>query len=873
MARSDNVPVELFRFCLGKVKAPLIVLDESLEIVYRNQSAAQRFSASARHISETGIALQSEELAEARRRRTLVGPADQELAVGGPLYLNSDHHGLTLEALTAADRDFYVLSVENTDLVSEYKSLFDNLPVMVMQENGADKYTNEEFRRFTGLKATDVRFMDAVHPEDRDIVLRHLMEEARPLASTHSSRVLAGARSADCAHRMQDHTGKYRWVKTNAIVQEDCRTYLTFDTHGLVMQASDLRKKETALQEENKQLRDLETEVTERSRLKGEFLANTSHEIRTPIAGVIGMVDLLLDTELTSEQREFAQSIRSSADALLTVINDVLDFSKIEAGKMQIDLRPFDLLRMVKDIETMLSFMTSSKGLGLKVDVQEGSYNIRADSGRIRQIITNLLSNAIKFTQKGHVQLIVRRQETKGDRLKLYFAVTDTGSGMSQETVANLFRPFAQGDAGRKFGGTGLGLSICRKLIDLMHGDIGVETQAGKGTTFWFWLWVDVVSAAQAAKGERNNSGDSGRTSGTGLSAQMSSTSRIVTGPPQTANGNCLSPLSKEANVSLPDGLEKNNVKSVADQLRSSVSFTRRGNKPPEELESSVQSEETDATISRNTESSGHDVSQMEDEYPPRIQHNKSFHNPPRPPLEGRQESNDSIATIRPHFRQLSVESSLGRVPEHGQASSGDGSEGRGSFEDDVSPRTSVSVASRPRDAPRKESNESLRRRVSPPNPESHEYSSSSEAGFVQTMRHGSVASSTTTAESKDKRILLVEDNLINCKIATNMLRKLGYACTTVNDGQKAVDVVNEQAIFDLVLMDVQMPVMNGYDATRLIRQSPNEAMRNVPVIALTASAMTGEREKCIAASMDDFLTKPVNKKNLEKKLHKWLNG
>ena len=633
-------------------------------------------------------------------------------------------------------------------------SLYDSLPVMITMRSDSGAFHNKAYLKYTGQQLSTASYRRAIHPEDRkefDDLLKGNSDQL-----THS-------------HRLRSAAGSYRNVTTIATTRGQQKIFITTDAHDLYEVAERLTEKVSALetvQAENQRLIDTENSAREGNRLKGEFLANTSHEIRTPIAGVIGMVDLLLDTSLDDEQKDYAESIRSSADALLTVINDVLDFSKIEAGKMQIDKRSFELTQMVKDIETMLSFMTSHKGLGLSVELDPGPCYLLGDRGRVRQILTNLLSNAIKFTQKGSVGLIVKHEEETDDYVKIRFSVTDTGSGMSQETVDNLFRPFAQGDAGRTYGGTGLGLSICKKLVQLMDGDIGSETKLGEGTTFWFWLKFP-------------------RTSGVSKSSSNSQSR------PSELSSRSNSTVAMTGNELTAEALEKNSEQSELPQRPSNI-YDR--------------SISTDSIMTLRVHEDAEDVEDydaLSDDAVPDISESGSGQMPDLPPFNN--------------------------------------AEAAGTSTDD-SAQSSVIGFELPSRSPK------------------------------DFLRKGSVTSSSTaTTESKDKRILLAEDNEINCKIATSMLRKLGYACTVVKNGQQAVDAIDEQSAFDLVLMDVQMPVLNGYEATQLIRQSPNEAMRSIPVIALTASAVSGDREKCLSAGMDDYLTKPVNQKNLEKKLRKWL--
>ncbi|KAI1655311.1 hypothetical protein F4813DRAFT_391733 [Daldinia decipiens] len=313
-------------------------------------------------------------------------------------------------------------------------------------------------------------------------------------------RILSGELTTETVHehKLDDRFYRTRFLPRVERTSQDGRTSKTDikGAIGVIMDVTELKKREQDLEEQVKEKRQLkanEAAAKEASRLKSQFLANMSHEIRTPITGVIGMAELLLDSPLDEEQREYAENLSRSANALLTVINDILDFSKVESGRLDIEEVQFSLSVVVQDVSKMLSFAAGRKNLDFRSDISSDIENdlvVLGDPGRVRQIITNLLTNSIKFTNGGYVKFSVWKEKETNDTIEIKFVIEDTGIGIEEDVLKRLFQPFSQGDpsTARKFGGTGLGLTISKNLVDLMRGRITLESTIGNGTTATFWI-------------------------------------------------------------------------------------------------------------------------------------------------------------------------------------------------------------------------------------------------------------------------------------------------------------------------------------------------------------------------------------------------
>lgn len=635
----------------------------------------------------------------------------------------------------------------------------------------------DEFASFEGL----------LHPDDKGRVLAYVQDYLSGRISEYNIEF-----------RFCHRDGTFRWIlaRGEALRDDNGIPYRMAGSHSDITERKlaeeSLKKTLQELEIANRELQELNEKATllaEQAELansaKSEFLANMSHEIRTPMNGIIGMTGLLLDTPQTDQQRQYTEVLRSSSENLLSLINDILDFSKVEAGKMSLEHIDFDLRMTLEDAVQMLAVKASEKQLELicLVDPEVPSM-LAGDPGRLRQVVLNLAGNAIKFTHRGEVVIRVGIDEDTDSHVRLHFSVKDTGIGIEPASLERLFVAFSQvdGSTTRKYGGTGLGLAISRRLVTMLEGDIGVRSELGKGSEFWF-------------------------------------TARF----------------SKQAGESAYDEIQIGNVSGIKvlvvdDHAINRLLVTNLLNSWGciyDEAESGVQALEKLCDAAKQGDPF---VVALVDML--------------MPEMDGRDlcvriKQEPDIASTR-----LILLTSLGQ-------------RGDAAWIHDVGFAGYLTKPLR-----QSQLHDCLAMVVG----------SNSVAGQVLPKvlitRHRVIE-----AQKRSIRLLLVEDNPTNQEVALAILHRIGYKVDLATNGFEALTML-EQKSYNLILMDCQMPEMDGFAATAKIRSGKLSGVKiDIPIIAMTANAMQGDRERCLSAGMDDYIAKPVQPRQLVEKICTWLAG
>lgn len=642
----------------------------------------------------------------------------------------------------------------------KYKSVISNLKDIIFELdiNGKLVFLNHAWIEITGFNLEEslgINHKNFLHPDDIEISDKNI--NALLNKDTEYSRFRV---------RFLKKGGEYIWTEKYARLIYDKNNNIT----GIIGSITNISDRKLFEEELVKAKEDAE----EANKIKSEFLAMMSHEIRTPMNAVMGMTGLLLETNLTPEQREYVETIRTGGDTLLSLINNILDFSKIESGKMELEEQPFSLKDCIEDAYELMAPRAVEKKLDLLHLIEEDvPDSVIGDVTRLKQVLVNLISNSIKFTEKGEINVLVKKIAQDDKSVELQFTVQDTGIGIHKDKLDIIFDSFSQADSSttRKYGGSGLGLSICRKLVNLMGGKIWVESTEGKGSTFYFIIKTKVSPAAI----------------------------------PKVYLKSSLPELLNKRVLIVDDNETNRQILSI--QCRNWGMISKTVSKGQDAIKLIRQKEPFDLALIE-------------------------LH---MPEMDGYQIG-----------REIRKYKSINELP--------------------IIILTSVG---------KYEINKELARDIfsayiSKPVKKSQLFNTIMDVLFGSAEKEEKAEIITEDYETVQHtlKILVAEDNIINQKLSLKILKQLGFNADVAGNGKEVIDALERQR-YDIIFMDVQMPEMDGFETTLHIRENLPADERPV-IIAMTANVMTGDKDKCIAAGMDDYIGKPIIIEEVDRLIKKW---
>ncbi|HEY9867917.1 MAG TPA: PAS domain S-box protein [Candidatus Obscuribacterales bacterium] len=677
-----------------------------------------------------------------------------------------------------------------------HTQILDAVSDMILSKDASSRivYANKAFRDFYGMSMEELRGIIDAPFNEPGYTQQYLADDAYVFSTGNTLNIPQ--------EPVTRHDGQVRLFHTikSPIFGADGRVVLSV---GVSRDITEQKENEERIGKLNADLehrvnelaainRELETlthklevsrdQALETSKLKSEFVANISHEIRTPITGVVGMTELLLDMNLTDEQRNFALAIRDSAESLLAIINDILDFSKMEAGKVELEVIDFSPVSLVEGCAELIAPTAREKKLSLLTYIDPSLPPLlRGDPVRLRQVLLNLASNAVKFTEQGEVVLRALLESTGESHVGIRFIVSDTGIGLPESARQRLFQPFVQADGSttRKFGGTGLGLSICRRLVELMDGEIGVESEEGRGSTFWVRLRLEKSDLSEP-----------------------------------TAASFLAAAGAELQDLKILVATDSDTTCEILRSYLNAAGIVSQGASSAGEAIKSLKSKQFDLAVIDLVGSGADSYSLART-----IRLDPALSDTRLVVLSAYEEKGRSDELVKEGFsvfltkpvRQAQFMDAIARVMKRPGA---------------IGARAAGKEAEKP------------------------------EAG--------------QTPVSAGRLILVAEDNPVLQELAVLQLKKLGFSAHAVSNGKEAVEAVIRTP-YALVLMDCQMPGMDGFDATLAIRKNETITGQHIPIIAMTASAMRGDREHCLTSGMDDYLAKPVTLEQLRAALERWI--